>query len=63
MKTLLPTAISSFLGLTVANFVWQLMSNTSNWEVATERSFFQFIAIAVFVGLIVPEVRRLESKN
>ncbi|OGG68405.1 hypothetical protein A3H77_02515 [Candidatus Kaiserbacteria bacterium RIFCSPLOWO2_02_FULL_56_11] len=61
MKHLLPTAVSSFVGMTAGNFIFQLMTNAPEWGVATERSFFQFVAIALFVGLMAPKMRRLRS--
>lgn len=59
VKYLLPTAVELFLGLVVGNFLWQLMTGDPQWGVAAERSFFQFVALAAFIGVASPTVNRL----
>ena len=51
MKTLYAMAIVTFVGLTTGNFIWQIIMNYE-WRVATERSFYQFVAISVLTGLL-----------
>ncbi len=33
------------IGLTIANFIWQLLNGHKDWMEACERSFFQCIAV------------------
>lgn len=61
MKTLILTAISSLIAVVASNFIYQLITNAHQWDVAIETSFFQFIAIALFAGLMAPKMRRLQS--
>ena len=50
MRIVFPMSLA-FVGLTVANILYQSMKVIPNWEVAAERSFFQLIAIVTFGGL------------
>ena len=47
---MLKSAIGLGLGLAAGSFVYQIFTN-QNWEVAVERSFFQFVALGAFVYL------------
>lgn len=49
MKVLLLALVSSFGGIVFGNFAYQAMTIAPQWGVATERSFFQFVAIAMFI--------------
>ncbi len=40
--------IIACLGLTTGNYLWQAF-NDKNWAQASERSYFQFIALVLFV--------------
>lgn len=42
-------AISTTLALSAGNFIFQQFQTDPNWHAAWERSFFQAIAIAVYV--------------
>lgn len=43
-------AMYLLLGLATGSFIFQAFTD-QNWAVAAERSFFQFVALAVFVHL------------
>jgi hypothetical protein len=43
------TAISVFAGLTISNFLWQVMTSKKNWGEATKRSFFQAIDLGTYL--------------
>jgi len=43
------TAIAVWVGLTVANFASQALWGQSDWGMATERSFFQAVALGTFL--------------
>jgi len=43
------TAIAVFAGLTFANFLWEFIYNRKNWALASEKSFFQALAIGVYI--------------
>jgi len=52
MHMILNTAYGVVLGMICANFLWQFLSGRRNWQTATERSFFQLVAIAIFIVAI-----------
>jgi hypothetical protein len=47
---MLKSAMSLGLGLALGSFIFQVFTE-QNWAVAAERSFFQFVALGVFVYL------------
>lgn len=49
MNPMYLTAIGVCAGLVVANFIGQVFSKKHDWEKALERSFFQVVAIAIFL--------------
>lgn len=63
VKEMLWIAFCSFAGLAVSNFFYQFTDRAPNWWVAAERSYYQFVAIALFAGLMIPKMRRLKSKQ
>jgi len=52
IQNVVSTAVSLFLGLMIGNFGWQAFTSNPDWGVAAERSFFQFLAMAIFVALL-----------
>jgi hypothetical protein len=61
MREILSTAMLVVVGLTLGNFVYQIiMTGTPQWGVAAERSLFQALAVAlvVFFGLMATKTRR-----
>jgi|GEM_PF-4530338 len=57
MKGLYITAITAFIGITAANFVWQAFTGQA-WGVAIERSWFQLGAIVILTRLLVTKQTR-----
>lgn len=49
MENLVSTAIFSFLGLAIGNYLFQLLKSPPQWDVAFERSYFQGVAILALV--------------
>ncbi len=49
---MIPTAFGLTIGLTLGNFLYQALTRKNNWQQATERSFFQLIAIVTFLVLL-----------
>ena len=47
-------ASMAIFALTISNFAFQAMTNV-NWSVAFERSFFQAVAILLFVFIFLRE--------
>lgn len=45
-------ALVAWFTLLVSNFVYQLMQNVPNLDQAIERSFFQFIAVAMTIFML-----------
>lgn len=43
--------ISTGLGLTIGNFLYQAIDSTHNWGVAFDRSFFQIVALLILAYL------------
>lgn len=62
MKPFLLTAFFVTIGLTVGNFVFQFLASEPNWMVALDRSFFQFLAIMVFMWLVDRKMRQMRSE-
>lgn len=51
MKSIGPIALPVMFGLTAANYIYQALANDPSWITASERSFFQCVAIlAVWFG-------------
>ena len=50
---MITTAIMVFAGLTIGNYLYQMVTGKSNWSAAFERSFFQGVAILVLVLVIL----------
>lgn len=46
------TAILVWIAVSFGNFIYAALSFTHNYVVALERSFFQFVAIAIFWGIL-----------
>lgn len=44
-RILWPIALGAAFGLSAGNFIWQAMTAHPSWLTATERSFFQCVAI------------------
>lgn len=42
-------AVQVALGLSVSNFFWQWFTKKRNWGKAAERSYYQAIALTVFM--------------
>ncbi len=49
MKATFGKALAVFVGLTMANFGYDLFSDTTTWADSLEHSIFQFIAIVAMV--------------
>lgn len=43
------TAITALVGLTAGNFLWEAMAPEKKWIRAAERSFFQAVALGVYL--------------
>ena len=53
MKSLVLTAVSSWLAVAAGNFVWQaFFVSNPDWGTAAERSYFQFVAVAILTGIL-----------
>jgi hypothetical protein len=61
MKRLFGTAIVFFLGLAAGNFIWQAFTS-QKWGVAAERSWLQFVAVAVLAVLLAYQQNRSPAK-
>ena len=48
---MIPTIFSILGGLATGNFLYQSFLDDPNWLLAAEHSFFQFLAILIFVIL------------
>ncbi len=48
---LITKALLIWLGISVANFIWQALSRKKNWNEAFMLSFYQGAAIAIYIGL------------
>jgi hypothetical protein len=44
MNAITATGLAAFIGLCVGNFIWQAVTSRQ-WGVATERSYYQGIAV------------------
>lgn len=47
---MLKSAINIGLGLAIGSFIYQVFTQ-QDWALAAERSFFQFVALGIFVYL------------
>lgn len=45
-------AIGLFIGLTAGNLLWEVVYSSYKWGIAAERSYFQFLAIAMYIGFL-----------
>jgi ABC-type spermidine/putrescine transport system permease subunit I len=54
---MIPTFIGSALGMLAGNYVYQAFCSNPNWALATERSWFQLIALlAVGAALAIRSI-------
>lgn len=47
-SNLLAAALLAAIGLTLGNFIWQMITGFEQWAVAAERSYFQAFALITF---------------
>ena len=51
MIGMIGTAISVIIGLVASNFIWEAALGKKDWSRACEISWFQMVAIAIFIWL------------